>query len=136
MGFFARSGGYRGAHGSSNGGAVPMEVSNINMHADPFAADGAFDEQDGYGEAQLLARIYQLEQSQQQQQQQQFLAMLQRGGGAGRGGSSGPSRPKGPLVPGISKADYERCRKEKRCLKCKQPGHNAAECDKPVSSNW
>jgi hypothetical protein len=121
-----------------------MEVSNINMQADPFAADGPFDEQDGYGEAQLLARIYQLEQSQ-QLQQQQFLAMMQRGGGsggAGRGGSSGassssgPRQSKGPLVPGISKADYERCRKEKRCLKCKQPGHNAAECDKPVSSNW
>ena len=144
MGFFARSGGYRGGQGVNSGGAVPMEVSNINMQADPFAADGPFDEQDGYGEAELLARIYQLEQSQ-QLQQQQFLAMMQRGdgsGGAGRGGSSGassssgPRQSKGPLVPGISKADYERCRKEKRCLKCKQPGHNAAECDKPVSSNW
>ena len=119
LGFFARSGGYRGAQGASSGGAVPMEVSNINMQADPFAADGGFDEPDGYAEAQLLSRIYELEQAQ-QQQQQQFVAMLQRSGG-----SSGirsrcfpgashrrASRRKGPLVPGISKADYERCRKE------------------------
>ena len=145
MGFFARSGGYRGAQGSSGSGAVPMEVSNINMQSDSFAADGGFDEPDGFAEAQLLSRIHELEQS--QQQQQQFIAsMLQRGGGAGgagRGGrsagassSSASSRRKGPLVPGISKADYERCRKEDRCLKCKQPGHVASGCDKPVSSNW
>jgi len=141
MGFFARSGGYRGAQGASSGGSVPMEVSNLNMQPDPFASDDSWDQPDGYAESHLLARIYQLEQSQ-QQQQQQFIAMLQRGGGSGgtgRGGSSGASsssRPKGPLVPGISKADYDRCRKEKRCLKCKQPGHNASDCDKPVSSNW
>ena len=144
LGFFARSGGYRGAQGASSGGAVPMEVSNINMQADPFAADGGFDEPDGFAEAQLLSRIHELEQAQ-QQQQQQFVAMLQRSGGSsgsGRGrfpgasSSSGPNRRKGALVPGISKADYERCRKEDRCLKCKQPGHVASGCDKPVSSNW
>jgi hypothetical protein len=118
-----------------------MEVSNLNMQPDSFAADDSWDQPDGYAESHLLARIYQLEQSQ-QQQQQQFIAMLQRGGGsggAGRGGSSGASsssRPKGPLVPGISKADYDRCRKEKRCLRCKQPGHVASDCEKPVSSNW
>jgi hypothetical protein len=39
-------------------------------------------------------------------------------------------------VPGISKADYERCRRENVCLRCKEPGHVANTCTKSVRSNW
>jgi hypothetical protein len=42
----------------------------------------------------------------------------------------------GPRVPGVSKADYERCRKEGRCLNCKKKGHVARECTNPASSNY
>jgi hypothetical protein len=49
------------------------------------------------------------------------------------GGSSGGS---GTKVPNISKEDYERCRREGVCIKCKEPGHIASKCSKPVRLNW
>jgi len=66
----------------------------------------------------------------QQRVQQSLHAMFQRGGGGG--GSKGP---KANHVPGVSKADYERCRREGLCLKCKQPGHVARECSQQATQN-
>ena len=39
-------------------------------------------------------------------------------------------------VPNVSKEDFARCRQENRCLKCKEIGHVAKECSKPVRSNF
>jgi hypothetical protein len=127
---YGRSGGYHGAGAGASGGATAMEVSNINMEQ----LDGW--ESSAEAEPQLLAKIRELEQV--QQQQQQFIAsMFQRGGGnkGNSGGSSSSSR--GPLVPNVSKADFERCRRENRCLNCKERGsHIARDCKKPFSTNW
>ena len=43
---------------------------------------------------------------------------------------------RGDKVPGVSKADFDRCMKENRCLKCKQVGHLARECTNPPSLKW
>ena len=57
-----------------------------------------------------------------------------------RGGSSGGRGPSGKAhhVPNLSKADYERCRRENRCLKCKEvdANHIARDCTKPLSLKW
>jgi hypothetical protein len=47
-------------------------------------------------------------------------------------GAPGPRKFTGNKVPGISKEEYERCRKEGLCLKCKQSGHLARDCTKAV----
>jgi hypothetical protein len=40
-------------------------------------------------------------------------------------------------VPGVSREEFERCRREGRCLRCKQTGHVAKDCHKPVQRlNW
>jgi hypothetical protein len=75
-----------------------------------------------------------------QQQQQQFIASMfqQRNGGNKGNSSSFPSSGANRAqVPNVSKADYERCRREGRCLKCKEKGnHIARDCKKPFSSNF
>jgi hypothetical protein len=139
--------GYHG-HGSanSNTGHTPMELSNINLGAeDEDAQQGAADSENGDGpanqpstssssssgptarERHLLNMVQELQAK--QRVQDSIHAMFNPRGG--KGGGAGSTR-----VPGVSKADYERCRKEGRCIRCKQTGHIARECTKPVSLKW
>jgi hypothetical protein len=128
-------------NGGSNGSSAsaPMELSNLNQesehvpseidnHGSSVPANGAM------GSANHLDAIQEMrammeEMRAQQRVQQSLHAMFQRG----KGPSSGN---KANHVPGVSKADYERCRREGLCLKCKQSGHVARECTKPVSLKW
>lgn len=130
--------------GSSSGTSAPMELSNLNQESDEHAPS----ELDAAGSASPIAgagssssnsldtiqemRAMMEEMRAQQRVQQSLHAMFQRGNkfGAGNKGS------KANHVPGVSKADYERCRREGLCLKCKQPGHVARECTKPVNLKW
>ena len=133
---YARGYGTRTSGASS--GAAPMEVSNLNGQAEEWDGHGA-----GIDPAHsaLIARLAEMERS--QQQQQQFIAALfQKSGGSGHGSGSGGSsgnRSSGggtKKVPGISHADYERCRREGRCIKCKKPDHVARDCTNPFSANF
>ena len=130
---------YGGGSGASSGHA-PMEVSNLNMlgdggdeekyPADSSASSAASPSSGGASPdpslqlREMRALIDDLRA--QQKVQQSISALFQRGGGA-------PKKASASHVPGVSKADYERCRKEGRCLKCKGLGHIARECDKPAS---
>ena len=49
-----------------------------------------------------------------------------------RGGGGGS----GSRVPNVSKEDYERCRREGRCLNCKQKDHVARDCKNSHSLKW
>lgn len=65
-------------------------------------------------------------------QMQHLLAMFQRRKGkpASGGRTSGSTSQR---VANVSKEDFVRCRKEGRCLNCKQKGHMARDCKNPFS---
>ena len=126
--------------GSSSAASAPMELSNLNQEEghdalSEAAALGSGPPTAGVSSGPLDAlqeMRAMLEEMQAQQRVQQSLhAMFHRGGGGG--GSKGS---KASHVPGVSKADYERCRREGLCLKSKQPGHVARECTQPVRLKW
>jgi len=108
--FKPRSGGQGPATGG--GSSAPMELSNINQ----AAADSSSSDAQPPTQEQLLALW-----AEAQGKDHALNAVFSRGGAK---------------VPGISKEDYERCRRENRCLRCKQPGHVARDCNKPVSLKW
>lgn len=135
---FGNRGGYpsRGASSSSSSMHAPMEVNHIGLADDEEEDDGTpsvghrgkpIGEASGTSEReqQLMAMVQQL----QQQQHSLAAAFQKRGGGDHRKHNSGAS---GAKVPGVSKEEYERCRKEGLCLKCKEAGHLARDCTKPV----
>ena len=63
---------------------------------------------------------------------EQLLAMFHRNsGGSARSGNKQKAK-----IPGVSKADFDRCMKENRCLKCKEVGHLARDCTNPPRLNW
>ena len=120
--------------GSSSAAGAPMELSNLNQEEDhspsEIAAAGSASPVVGAG-ANPLDTIQELrammEDMRAQQRVQQSLHAMFRGKGDNK-------TPKANHVPGVSKADYERCRREGLCLKCKSPGHVARECTKPVNN--
>ena len=82
-------------------------------------------------ESHLLAVIQQ-QQENQAQMQQQLNALLTRG----QDRRSNSSSSSGDKIPGITREVYQRCRAEGVCLKCKEKGHNASACTKPLRLNW
>jgi hypothetical protein len=48
------------------------------------------------------------------------------------GNTNTKGRSAGTKVPGVTKEEFERCRKEGLCLKCKEAGHLARDCAKSV----
>jgi len=136
--FFAKQGyGNFGRGGSSSSGSTPMEVNNIGAEMEFVINEGEGDQHppnEGSPPAaqhQLLAMMQELK-----AQQHVLAAAFQkhrgapRGANTGSGGKSGDN--KASTVPGVSKEEYARCRKEGLCLKCKQSGHLARDCTKPV----
>lgn len=127
------------ASGAATSHSVPMEVSNLNMRE---AEDDVESLEEKYPEAASRSsappsRDAHLLSMVQQAVQQTVAAMFQRRGVAsGKRSPPHSSATSKPLVAGVSKADYERCRREGRCLKCKQTGHVARECTRELSLNW
>lgn len=143
------SSGHHGSHSfGSSGGAVPMEVSNVNQDAeskeDSDVMEPTFWEEtpsppverssggaigSSAREQQLLARLREMES--QYKMQKSINAVFHR---AASGSSIKSFKPATNLVPGVSKAEFERCRREGLCLRCKQPGHIARECPKSAGN--
>ena len=130
--------------GSSSSTSTAMEVSNIewndeselmahlNFKADreapiglnAAAATGGV--ADGAGGSQLLSMMQEL------RAQQHALAAAFQKRGAGGNSNSKVRGAAGNKVPGVTKEEFERCRKEGLCLKCKEAGHLARDCNKAV----
>ena len=121
---------YRPSNASSSGGArhgsssaTPMELSNLNQ-APAEQTDDTELESEAPTQEQLLALW---KEANSHGKEQALNAMLSRA-------RIGKSVAK---VPGISKGDYERCRKEGRCLRCKEvTDHIARDCKKPIRLNF
>lgn len=133
-------------------GAVPMDLNQVGLEdlqgpldpreqeaqlaADPLtvtaAAGGTLPSRSPGSDntAVLLAMM--------QDMQQRLNAMSS---GPPRNGSRGPSaassRPAGSdRVPGLSREDIDRLRREGRCFKCKKPGHTKRECTEAPRLKW
>lgn len=134
---YGRSAYVGGNHGAGNSGTA-MDISNINQESLEAASESEYSDFPQDSESALLAELREMRIV--QQQQQQFIAsMFQQRNGSNKGNSSSASSSGAnrAQVPNVSKADYERCRREGRCLKCKEKGnHIARDCKKPFSSNF
>ena len=112
---FSKFNGSRQGHTDS----TPMEVSNIEE------TDESKEEPENGnappGMQQLLAMVQDLK-----VQQHALAATFQKRNSSN--GSSRSSSSSGGKVPGVSKEEYERCRRENLCIKCKKPGHIASNC--------
>lgn len=119
-----------GYSGAGAGSAAPMDVNLLGQEP----VDGTVHERtdpnaDSSSREELLSMVRNLQT--QMQSRQSLNAMF---GGQDHRARDGTSS--GTKVPGISKEDYERCRRENVCLRCKEPGHIASKCSKPVRLNW
>ena len=143
-----RTGQYYPAHRAQGGASsAPMEVSNLNAYGDDNAAAdeekypsesvGSSGSPSDAGDALREMRAM-MEEMRAQQKLQQSVSNLFQKGSSGSSGPSGHRRSgtSSSRVPGVTKADYERCRKEGLCLRCKQAGHVARDCSKPVSLKY
>jgi hypothetical protein len=132
--FFAKQG-YgnfgRGGPSSSSSSTTPMEVNSMEAEMEFNEVDQPPPAENDNSAVphQLLAMMQKLD-----AQQQVMAAAYQKHRGAPHRGPNVGGKPGGNnnKVPGISKEEYERCRKEGLCLKCKQTGHLARDCSKPV----
>jgi hypothetical protein len=137
----------RFASGRSTGGSsststsTAMEINNIDWNDENLmelmaqlkaesstppatSASAAAAEVPPQGNTQLLAMMQELR----VQQHALAAAFLKRSGKPNTQGRS----TSGTKVPGVTKEEFERCRKEGLCLKCKVSGHLARDCDKAV----
>ena len=129
--------GHSAGGGASSSTATAMEINNIDWadETERMAHLSSKAERDtpvpvvtpaGTGEAgstQLLAMMQEL-----RAQQHALAAAFQKHGA----NINTRGRSAGVKVPGVTKEEFERCRKEGLCLKCKEAGHLARDCDKAV----
>lgn len=125
--------------GASSSTSTAMEINNIDWNeeaelmahlkaAERETSASAAAASSGATEAsssnsQVLAMLQEL-----RAQQHALAAAFQKRGG----NTNSKSRGTGNKVPGVTKEEFERCRKDGLCLKCKEPGHLARDCSKPV----
>ena len=149
-GAFPSAGGRSMASEGATSSTTPMDLNNINHEEstgnteeqeEDYSAPKFWDESSGSTNTantretevqRLLAIMENLNGGKVQQKvKQSILSMF--GDRSSRRGATFVSKAK---IPNVSKADYERCRRENRCINCKQPGHIARECTKPFSLKW
>jgi len=124
---------------NGNGGGAPMELSNVNQVAEDFEslavgsdtgdAEPSSGSNANQREKYLLNMIKEL---QAKQRVQDSVNAMFKSSSSNRGGGGGS----GSRVPNVSKEDYERCRREGRCLNCKQKDHVARDCKNSHSLKW
>ena len=125
---------------SASSGASAMDLNAIAIGSNiDDGEDGAtmptFHEQLSDREEQLFAMVRELQC--QSKIQQQVMAMFGERGSSGKQPFGEGAQGKANRVAGVSKMDYERCRKEGRCLKCKmRTTHIASECPNAFSGKF
>lgn len=123
-----------GHSGSGAGSNAPMDVNHLGLDA-PFTG-GAQERTDVNSDSSTREELLSIVRNLQTQVQSQQSLNAMFGGQdrrAQRGSSSTGPRVK---VPGVSHEDYQRCRREGVCIKCKKPGHVADECKGELRLNW
>lgn len=113
--------------GAAASSSSAMDLNNIESEAE----SSAYTDTASSRESHLLAVIQQQQESH-ARMEHQLNALLARSQDRRANSSSKP----GNKIPGITREVYQRCRAEGVCLKCKEKGHNASECTKPLRLNW
>jgi hypothetical protein len=119
----------RSSYAASSSSASPMDLNNLESQSE----SSLYLDSSPSRESHLLA-VVQQQQSNQAQMQQQLNALIARG----QDRRPNPSAQSGnnTKIPGITREIYQRCRAEGLCLQCKEKGHNASACTKPLRLNW
>jgi len=136
--FNSRNLNYGPPRSNGGGGGVPMELSNVNQledfdlfhsdHGSTGDVDTSSNTNSNQREKYLVNMIKELQAK--QRVQDSVNAMFQpASSNHGKGGG-------GNRVPNVSKEDYDRCRREGRCLNCKQKDHVARDCKNSHSLKW
>lgn len=112
---------------AASSSASPMDLNNLESESSPYLDSSSS------RESHLLA-VVQQQQSNQAQMQQQLNALIARGQDRrpNQSAQSGNNR----KIPGITREIYDRCRAAGVCLQCKETGHIASACTKPLRLNW
>jgi hypothetical protein len=128
----------RSSYPTSSSSTTPMDLNNVELSSEHSTnLDSAPSR-----ESHLLA-IIQQQQENQSRMQQQLNALFNksqdrrpRNSSSPSSSSSSPSSAPSSKVPGVTHEVYQKCRAEDRCFKCKEQGHTAKECSKPLRLNW
>lgn len=134
-GFFSKhsssSGGRSAGYGSSD--SVAMEVNKLKFLELPDESKED-QEEDEYEPTSSTPNMHQLLAMMQdlKTQQHSLAATFQKRSNTSSSSSASKSSSSSGKVAGVSKEEFERCRREGLCLKCKQGGHIARDCSKPV----
>jgi len=130
---------------SSSGGAyrpqqqrgTPMDINNVNVNDEFSDSMNSSPSARSSRESHLLAVIQQ-QQENQVHMQQQLNALFNKSQDqrSNNSSSSSTSAPASSKVPGLSLEMFNKCREEDRCFKCKETGHIARGCSKPIRLKW
>ena len=118
---------HRQSYGHSSSSSAPMDVNNIETEAQPSEYLDASPPRESHWRS-----VVQQQRDNMESMQQQLNALYKKS----QDSRSTQSRSSSGKVEGISRADYQRCRDEGRCLKCREVGHIASACTKPLRLNW
>jgi Ty3 transposon capsid-like protein len=114
---------------AASSSASPMDLNNLESQSE----SSSYLDSSSSRESHLLA-VVQQQQNNQAQMQQQLNALIARG--QDRRPNQSASSGNNNKIPGITREIYQRCRAEGVCLQCKEKGHNASACTKPLRLNW
>ena len=122
-GGFGGSSGGRASSSSSSSGAAPMDLNNMNAEeADEEAEHSGVPQVNNVQQRAPTVEPYQQMMAKLEAMEHRIAFM-----------SSAHSKGKNGRVPGLTREELEKLRKEGRCFRCKQKGHMKNECPKPLN---
>jgi Ty3 transposon capsid-like protein len=112
------------SHAAAN--SNDMDISNVNDHSLDDVRPPVFHEDDSASSSSVAAvdMTRELNRMKTELKKYQTQAAISAIGSS----SSSSSAAQSGRVPGLSKEDFDYCFTNRLCLKCKKPGHRAAEC--------
>jgi hypothetical protein len=112
---------------------TPMDINNVNCEfSDPPSESMSAASPH---ESHILAVIQQQLENQ-SRMQQQLNALFNKSQDRRSNNSPSSSSTSSSKVPGLSLEMFNKCREEDRCFKCKETGHTARGCSKPIRLKW
>jgi Ty3 transposon capsid-like protein/Zinc knuckle len=112
---------------------TPMDINNVNYEFSDSPSESM--SAASSRESPILAMIQQQLESQ-SRMQQQLNALFNKSQDRRSNKSPSSSSSSSSKVPDLSQEMFNKCREEDRCFKCKETGHIARGCSKPIRLKW